>query len=189
MIWGIIYVGIFVFWFVQSIRTIIAMLGGYFELKKIREMSFAGIRLGTISQSKQKRILLLVLAVLLIVLSGGVSYLVITRFFNIYYLLAFVLMFVTSWIDLLKAILLYRYSEDCYLTEAGIITIDGIFKKDKCRFILAEEIVEGKNGTKYINVYKEKNENPYRFEIKEREHEVVEIINGFRPIIRCGDIG
>lgn len=189
MIWGMIYVGIFIFWFAQSVRTIIVMLGGYFELKKIKDMSFAGIRLGTISQSKQKRILLLVVAVLLIVLSGVVCYLVITRFFNIYYLLAFVLMFVTSWIDLLKAILLYCYCEECYLTETGIVTIGGVFKKDKCRFVLAEEIAERKRGAKYINVYKEKNENPYRFEIKEREDEVVEIINSFRPIIRCGDIG
>lgn len=75
----------------------------------------------------------------------------------------------------------YRYMDECYLTEDGIVSIPILFKQYNSKFRL-EKNYDGGIAKTYIKViyterYKDSN---WRFEVLEREKDVEEIIKKFR---------
>lgn len=52
------------------------------------------------------------------------------RFFNLFLLIAFLMIFLLSLADLVQAVLLYRYSDECYLTAQGIAAVEGVYEKE-----------------------------------------------------------
>lgn len=183
MFWGIIFIAINVVTLGKVVYRLCNTVLGYLELRKISAGSSSGVKLCNILYSEKKYTLLFCMCALAIVGTGYCCYLTIHYFPIIYFIVGFVLSAISSVLDLIIFIMIYLYKDYAYLTTKGIVAIEGIYKKEKYRFVIEAELSKGENAPRFINVYKDKGECPYRFKILEQEEKVEQIINGFHGIL------
>ncbi len=71
----------------------------------------------------------------------------------------------------------YRYMDECYLTEVGIVSIPILYMRHNSEFVLEKKYDSGSKKTYIKVIYTERNkESNWRFEVLEREEDVEAII-------------
>lgn len=180
IIWGILLVGIYASEMLKTVLMMKEMLSGYIELKSVRELPYNKVKLQNLQNSWKSQKSTLLWGILMLFGSGYVLYLVVDNSYSGYLFAAFLLMFLMSWINLVRVILVLRYGDEAYLTNLGIVAIDGIYENKKCRIVVESELSEGESGDCYIHAYKKGIEYPYRFKILEREEVALEMVQAFK---------
>lgn len=102
---------------------------------------------------------------------------------KIHFLMAVMILTTLAGTLILGRILLYtyRYMDDCYFTENGIVSIPILFMRHNSKFELENKYDSGSKKTYIKVIYTERNkESNWRFEVLEREEDVETIIESFR---------
>lgn len=101
---------------------------------------------------------------------------------KIHFLMAVMILTTLAGTFILGRILLYtyRYMDECYLTESGIVSIPILFMRHNSEFKLEKKYDGGSKKTYIKVIYTERNKDSnWRFEVLEREEDVEEIIKNF----------
>ena len=175
MLFGIILICICISYGIKNVKRFKSVLEGCRELKNVKTLSYPSVKLQNMLNGRNGALQAFIWAILAAVGTGFVCYVIIERAFHIFLFIAFLMMFVMSLADLVQAVLLYLYGDECYLTAKGIAAIEGVYEKGKCRFVT--ELSE--SGDKYIDVYKGEAQAPFRFKVVEKEEEAIQMINHF----------
>lgn len=177
MLWGVILICICTGYGIKNIKRFQSVLKGCRELKNIKTMSCPSVKLQNMLNGSNSAKGAFFWAIAAAIGTGFICFVIMEWFFNIFLFIAFFMMFLLSLADLAQAVLLYRYGDECYLTAKGIAAVEGTYEKGKCRFVMEAE--PAKNGDKYIDVYKENLQYPFRFRVLEKEEEAVQMVNHF----------
>lgn len=183
MFWGILFVCICTAEVVRILKRMISMLEGRRELRRVKALPEQPIRLLSMQNNKSHLTEAFLMSILAGIAAGYACYLVMSRIFNLFLLIGFVMMLLGSCMDLIQVFFLYQDDEICYLTGKGIVAMEGVYQKGDCRFVMEEELTEDGNGGKYLCAYKKKNTVPYRFRVLERESEVLEMIHHLSEVV------
>ena len=175
MLFGIILICICISYGIKNVKRFKSVLEGCRELKNVKTLSYPSIKLQNMLNGRNGALQAFIWAVLAAIGTGCVCYVIIDRGFHIFLFIAFFMMFLMSLTDLVQAVLLYLHGDECYLTAKGIAAIEGVYEKGKCRFVT--ELSEGED--RYIDVYKEEVQVPFRFKVVEKEEEAIQMINHF----------
>lgn len=165
--------------FIKCILAFGDNVRGVIEFRKIKRKEYYAIRLCNMQTDHKEYPKMIFWAIVSTISAVGIFYKVIKEGCGMYILILFTVVLFTAALNLIQAMLVWRFGDECYLSSDGVVAIDKI-RKNKCRFTINTELEDGTNEVKYINVYEGKKTYPYRYKIIEKEYEVVQLINAFQ---------
>lgn len=176
-------IGLGAYYCITTIWRLIDLWKGHLRIRWIQKSGINALKLYDMQYGREKRgfFLAMLIGILVVVLGIFCSRRIFADLNTAYWSLSvyLILGILCMIIDLCMLLLIRKYGEFAYLTNSSLATMEGDFRKEKYRFTLDVEVQNGNTGDKYLNVYKGKNETPWRYKLIEKEEEVERVIKEF----------